>query len=39
MEECQMTVQKKGYTDAPATEDNFNIERYINGLTSFIKSL
>lgn len=33
-----MTVQKKGYTDGPATEDNFNIERYINGLTSFIKS-
>jgi hypothetical protein len=29
---------KKGYTDGPATEDNFNIERYINGLTSFIKN-
>lgn len=33
-----MAEIKKGYTDGPALEDNFNIERYINGLTSFIKN-
>ena len=33
-----MAEIKKGYTDGPAIEDNFNIERYINGLTSFIKN-
>jgi len=33
-----MAEIKKGYTDGPASEDNFNIERYINGLKSFIKN-
>ena len=33
-----MAEIKKWYTDGPAIEDNFNIERYINGLTSFIKN-
>jgi len=28
---------KGGYTDRPAAEDDFKIERYIIGLTDFIK--
>lgn len=32
------TEKKKGFTDRPAVEDEFNIQPYIEGITTFIKS-